>query len=265
MELKEKTFANEAGHWYLPDGTPYYTTIGSKGQERPVTLRDSRKVGAVPSVTGIIKLMASPGLQRWIQQQTILAALTLPKMDGESLDDYSDRVLKDSGEQAAKARDLGTEIHGSLERCYAGQSFDIGHQYHVRGAIDAIDNQFGKDIRWSSEKSFAHELGYGGKVDLHSIGKRIVCDFKTKDFGPDKLPEIYDEHAIQLAAYRVGLGIPDAKCAIVYVSTRNIGLTHVVELTEAELDRGWNMFRSLLDLWKYKNKYMLGTSHAHAT
>ena len=36
---------------------------------------------------------------------------------------------------------------------------------------------------------------------------------KTKEFGKDDKIDVYDEHLMQLAAYRVGLGMPFARCA----------------------------------------------------
>src|SRR5262249_48688686 len=71
---------------------------------------------------------------------------------------------------------------------------------------------------WVSEKSFAHPLGFGGKVDLHSPSSGIVVDFKTKDgdfteldsYGkPKKLA--WDQN-IQLAAYQVGLNLRSIMC-----------------------------------------------------
>jgi hypothetical protein len=257
-----ETMAAQSGHWYSRDGTPAYEIIGANGKQRPTTLRDARKLDLVPSVSGIIKMAAAPGLERWKIEQTLLAALTLPRIDGESLDDYANRVMKDSAEQGKKAMELGTFIHASLEKSYIGESFPGEHVEHCAGTHKAIADHFGQDILWSAEKSFCHELGYGGKCDLHHkdlgfaspIPEGVVIDFKTKDFGPDKIPDTWDEHALQLAAYREGFCMPSARCAIVYVSTTTPGLAVVKELPEDELDRGWRMFVALLTYWKAKNK-----------
>jgi len=103
-----------------------------------------------------------------------------------------------------------------------------------------------------AERSFAHPLGFGGKVDLS--GDDFVIDFKTTE---KPLTELltWDEHACQLWAYRFGLGIPDARCAIVYVSVSEPGLARLIEIPEAGLVRGGEMFRALLDFWKAKNKF----------
>ena len=87
-------------HWYLPDGTPYHEVVRADGNgTRAVTLRDARKVNALPSVTNILGILAKPALDAWKQEQAILAALTLPKRDDEPLDAFARRVVDDMGEQ----------------------------------------------------------------------------------------------------------------------------------------------------------------------
>lgn len=242
-------YAKEAGHWYDKDGNPCYTLIGKNGKERNTTLADARKLRLLPSVTTIIRCAAAPGLERWKQQQVLHAALTLPLIQGESEDAYLDRIMKDSQEQGKKAAERGTAIHGALER-----RDDTGHYAeHVRNAYGAIEREFGV-LKWESEKSFAHEWGFGGKVDLHSADAQgWVLDFKTTDKDIETV-KTWDEHHLQLAAYRRGLDLRSARCAIVYVSVD--GKAKVIELTQDELQRGWLMFHSLLNYWYYKSGLM---------
>jgi hypothetical protein len=58
---------------------------------------------------------------------------------------------------------------------------------------------------------------------------------------------------MQLAAYRVGLGIPLARCSNVFVSRSVAGLAVVKEWSEEDLNRGWMMFYNLLRFWQIKN------------
>jgi len=51
---------------------------------RNTTVKDAREHGLLPSVTTIIACHARPALEIWKQQNAILAALTLPRIDGES-------------------------------------------------------------------------------------------------------------------------------------------------------------------------------------
>ena len=242
-------YAKEAGHWYDKDGNPCYTLIGKNGKERNTTLADARKLRLLPSVTTIIRCAAAPGLERWKQQQVLHAALTLPLIPGESEDAYLDRIMKDSQEQGKKAAERGTAIHGALER-----RDDTGpYAEHVKAAYGAIEREFGV-LKWQAENSFAHEWGFGGKVDLHSADAQgWVLDFKTTDKDIETV-KTWDEHHLQLAAYRRGLDLRSARCAIVYVSVD--GKAKVIELTQDELQRGWLMFHSLLNYWYYKSGLM---------
>ncbi len=246
------TFASEAGHWYDQDGNPAYEVVAKNGELRPTTLRDARKLNLVPSVSGIIKMAAAPALENWKVDQGIMASLTLPRIEGEELEEFAKRVKLDSQEQAKKARELGSTIHGCIEGYLCERGYDSNYAEHVIGAVDALHGWCGvSDIR--PEKSFAHPLGYGGKCDVHKPD--FVADFKSKDFTQDNLPDVYENHAMQLAAYREGFNMLSARCAIIYVSTSVPGLTHLVELGEEELDRGWDMFVCLLRFWQLKNKY----------
>jgi hypothetical protein len=93
-------------------------------------------------------------------------------------------------------------------------------------------------------------------VDLHTTkDKGIVLDIKTKDFFEKDKVEAYDEHLMQLAAYRVGLGLPEAQCANVFVSRRVAGLTKMIEWTESDLQRGFRMFTNLLQFWQERNQH----------
>jgi len=247
--------AAESQHWYTKDGYPAYEVMSQKGTMRPTTLRDARKMGLVPSVTTIIRQAASPGLDAWKQQQVLHAALTLPLIQGESEEDYLDRIMKDSKETGRKASERGTALHAAIEGHYAGTEASGEYASHIEGVKTALDLQFG-DHQWIPEKSFATNLGFGGKLDLCGVGG--VIDIKSKEFGPDSLPKGYDEHLMQLASYRVGIGMPSARCANVFVSVTKPGLVHIVEWSEDDLQRGWKMFCGLLDFWYAKTGLQRG-------
>ena len=242
-------WAKESGHWYdSVTGEPRYTIIGKNGQERATTLRDARKHDYVPSVTTIMNCAAKFGLERWKAEQLLMAGLTLPKQDGETEAAWIARVWEDSKQQAIKAAERGTAIHAAVESFYRSGSYSDELLPWVNTVEKCVMETFGNQD-WISEKSFAHQLRYGGKVDLHSA--HAVIDFKTKD-GDVSEANTYDEHAMQLAAYRHGLGIPDAACGIVFIS-RDKPQAVVRVFGIEELDRGWKMFATLLDYWKAAN------------
>lgn len=252
MELKQK-MASEAGHWYSPKGEPAYTVIGKNGKERNTTLRDARELNLLPSVTTIMRVAAAPGLEKWKMQNLLLASLTLPKLEGEDLDTYADRVIKDAQEQSKAAMDLGTSIHGSLEKAYLGQDFPYEHIPHVDATMKAIAEHFGPQ-KWIAEASFASPLGFGGKTDLHA--PNIVIDFKTSAFDDADKKTGYDEHRMQLAAYAEGLRFDKTyRGANVFISTTVPGLVKIIEWKLEELQEGWDMFQCLLKFWQTKNNY----------
>jgi hypothetical protein len=251
MIVKEKQ--QDTGHWYTRQGMPAYTTIGKTG-ERPTTLRDARKEGLLPSTTTIINILDKAGLTNWKLQQVLLAALTLPREPNELEQDWLARVMKDSRETGYKAANRGTEIHGIIESW-----FEQVYMPEKPAYLDAIDstlkNAFG-DQTWLCEKSFAHPLGFGGRVDLVSKpingqGTGFVVDFKTKDTDLDKV-DVYFEHELQLSSYREGLNLPNARCAILFVNgtTNQVKL---VEIEEPQLQKSWECFQHLLRVYQIKN------------
>ena len=245
---------SESGHWYTKEGEPAYTTIGAKGQVRATTLRDAKKLGLLPSVTTILSVAAKPGLQNWLQQQAILAALTLPRNEGESDDDYISRVLSDSKAQGRDAAKRGTLIHGILESYFSGVLLEAIPQY-CQTVENTLKTAYG--VRnWIAEKSGAHELGFGGKVDLCTEGTKnilpVVLDFKNKECPLEKVIP-YDEHIMQLAAYRELLGMGNARCGIVFVNALT-GEVKLCEIEEEELERGLKCFFHLLRFYQIKSK-----------
>jgi hypothetical protein len=251
-DTAKTAYASEAGHWYGRDGSSQYEIVGKTGR-RNTTLRDARKLGLVPSVTTIIKCAAAPGLELWKANQLMMAALTLPKRDDESEAKWLERVVHDSKETGRNAADRGSLIHAAIQGHYEGKRIEPGMLAYCHGASESLAETFGADLPWVAEQSFAHPMGFGGKVDIHC--GIVVADFKTKEFDDPLKKMAYDEHAMQLAAYRVGLGFPKARCANVFCSVTKPGLAVVHEWPEEDLAKGWRMFCGLLQYWTAKSGY----------
>jgi len=184
----------------------------------------------------------------------MLASMTLPRAPDEAEDLYVQRVIKDSREHARAAAQRGTEVHTALESWYEGVMVADMMDYQM-GVGEEVRKLFGEP-KWISEKSFACELGFGGKLDLCTMdGDGIVIDFKTKEFTDPAKVEAYDEHVMQLAAYRLGLNLSKARCANVFVSVTEPGLVVTKEWSEDDLERGEEMFYHLLKYWQAKNKH----------
>lgn len=249
--------AAESVHWYRQDGAPQYTVPAKDGSERPTTLRDARKMGLVPSVTTILKVAAKPGLEQWKLEQMLLSALTLPKASDEPEKAYIARIVADSKETGKQAAEAGTRIHESVEQWFAGAR-NVEHKSIASAVEESLVQHFKVKPIWLVERSFSDPLGFGGKVDMHCFpdaSPPIVADLKTKDFGPEDKVDAYDEHLMQLSAYRYGLGIKTARCANVFVSRTHPGLIKIIEWPEEELTKGWEMFKCLLQFWKLKNNF----------
>jgi hypothetical protein len=246
--------AAESLHWYGRDGSPQYTVTAKNGNPRATTLADARKRSMVPSVTTIIKSAASPGLEAWKLNQMLLAALTLPRIDNEPEEEFVQRIVKDSKEHAKMAAERGSAVHSAIESMYSGVMHSE-YAEHQAGCYRAIELEYGI-TEFQPEKAFAHELGFGGKVDLFSReGNGVVLDVKSKEFSDPTKVQGFDEHMMQLAAYRMGLDLPDARCANVFVSVTVPGLVVVKEWSQEDLARGWLMFHSLLKYWQAKNQH----------
>lgn len=247
-----KTVDSDSGHWYAQDGSPAYRIKGKNGVERNTTLRDAKSLNLVPSVTTILGIIAKPGLNNWLQQQVLLAALTLPRVDGESEENWLQRVMSDAKSTGREAADRGTRMHGELEKYFDGGSYDA--PYYCSQVEKALDSHFGEHVLWESERSFAWG-GFGGKVDLSA--PNIVVDFKSKEGDLNKI-QIYESLPMQLAAYRVGLQMPSARCANVFFNEQ--GDVKIIEHNEQELEKSWKMFSSLFYYWKLKNNYEPSTT-----
>ena len=261
MIIKERQ--SEGGHWYDREGNPAYSVTAKNGQQRPTTLRDARSLDLCPSVSGIIGVAAKPGLDTWKQQQVLLAALTLPRKPDELEKDWLDRVMQDSKATGRIAADRGTAIHATIQAFFEGALIPEAMPM-CRPVEEAIKAHFGP-LLLLPELSFAHPLGYGGKADLIAKSRHdfdgVAIDIKTKETEDISKADIWPEHAMQLAAYRMGFNMPKARCANVFVGYKMVnGITQftgvkVVEHEPDDLDRSWLMFTKLLEFWQLKNNH----------
>ena len=244
------TAESNSGHWYTKTGEPAYTRIAKNGNVRNTTLADAKKEGLLPSVTTIINVLAKPGLDRWKQEQVLLASLTLPRLENEPEADWLKRVTEDSRATGQDAMSRGTAMHNVLE-AYFSQVYLPEYPDYTRRTEEALRNHFG-DQFWVCEQSFAHELGYAGKCDLSSA-EGIIVDFKTKESLENA--SVYPDHILQLSAYAHGLKMPMARCAICFVSETE---TQVHEIKQEDLQKHWEMFKCLLMYFRIKNSLSQG-------
>ena len=259
-----------ASHWYLPSGMPFHEVERADGKGlRPSTLRDARKVGAYPSVTNVLSVLAKPGLDAWKQEQAIMAALTLPRRDGEPEDEFARRVVADMGDQVMKAADLGTSLHAACE-VYA-QSKALPENTEIRALFDPVREWFDREVERIDrvESVVTHtEFGYAGTADLvallKSTGSWAVIDFKSQklrmDAKGEPKPIFYEVWPLQLEAYRQAI-IHSAKgkqpmdnVTVVIASTEPAPV--VAKVWPREEQGGyWKAFLNARNLWVWIKGY----------
>jgi hypothetical protein len=209
----------------------------------------------VASVTTILSILSKPQLITWRIKQAILASLTMPRPSGMDEDEWISAIVDDANRQGSEAADLGTKIHAQVQRAYEGELWSPEYEPYCVAVFDAIRKEFG-DKKWIAEKSFAHPLGFGGKVDLCSEDQMIVNDFKTTSLNGDKLKKSgYSEHLLQLAGYRLGLGFSGATLINTYISTSKPGDVFIKIYTEEESSHATLEWLALLEYWKLSKRF----------
>lgn len=258
----------ESSHWYRRDGTPCYgVECKSKpGEMRNTTLADARKMGLVPSVTTIDKMVANKGLERWKQEQLLLSALTTSRImvrdngiDRLEYDcEFVSRIVEDATAYTKQAADLGTEIHAAVEAYLSAAEYDNRHDAYVRSFRGAWEEFCEKNrvVMYWCEVPFACPLGFGGRIDLDVMCDDSIwrIDLKTGKTAPGKKFSGYRSWLRQLAAYAYGTNGADAKVANIVLSTSEPGRVEFIDWTE-ERDQGWLEFQAAFTLWKGENKF----------
>ncbi len=248
--------ASESGHYYFPDGRPCYTITGKNGKERTPYLKEAMVMHLVPGVTTITGQVRKYGLELYGKKQTAMSALTMPRKQGESDEDFVDRIITESAEHGKLAAERGTDFHASIEAGIQGLTVPVEHRTLVHNVMDAL-NQYGIDLsQGKAEHSFACKLGFGGKIDWHTDD--IVLDFKTKDKVKDVRQLAWPEHCQQLSAYDVGLSYPDwsknRRLVNVFVGITDEEV-RIHEWTQADSQQGWQAFKALLSFWQITKNY----------
>lgn len=251
-------------HWYKPDGTPCYELPKKDGSGmKTPTLADAKKLGLLPSVTTILKILAKPELQAWIVEQAVLSVLTTPRKPGETDDVFVQRVLHDEkiqDQEAQVARDRGVELHAALEDYFQGREIAADLRPWIMPAAEVL-RTYGEPV--TTEKILVGP-GYAGKTDLIIKAPEAwwIWDFKTAK----KLPEkgAWKEHVLQCAAYAKAfddmsldggrdLSVP-TRTGNVYISTTEQGTFTICE--HGPWEPASAAFDHLVSYWQFANSYI---------
>jgi hypothetical protein len=235
-----------------------HTVPSLKGDPRPTTVRDARKLGLIPSVTNIIGVIAKPELTSWLQEQAVLAALTLPRIAGESEDAFAKRVVSDSLTTRDGAADFGTAFHHGAER--VAQTLEVDPAHPAAEWLRLYREWFqANSVRlfWTEKALVNLKLGYAGTADLlieHQAHGLTLVDLKTQGVKAGANPAAYKSWCYQLAAYRRALGLP-VRCLNLIINSKEASAPVEHLWTEEELERGMLAFESARGLWVIEKGY----------
>ena len=235
-----------------------HSVPSAKGEPRPTTLRDARKLNLVPSVTNILGVIAKPELTAWLQEQAVMAALTLPRIAGETDDAFAKRVVTDSLTTRDGAADFGTAFHHGAER--VAHTLEVDRADLLSAWLNRYRDWFQANAlttRWTEKVLVHQEWGYAGTADLlieHAAHGLTLVDFKTTKLKAGVKFSPYKTWCYQLAAYRRALGEP-VKCMNLVINSvePSVPIEHL--WSESEMQRGWTAFEAARRLWSIEKNY----------
>jgi len=253
-----RLFSPDSAHWYQRDGTALHSVPAANGELRRTTLRDARKLGLVPSVTNILGVIAKPELTLWLQEQAVLAALTLPRLPGESEDAFALRVVRDSGTMRDSAAEFGTAFHEGAETVAA--TLEVDAKDPQAPWLSLYRDWYQENIEqlvWTERTLVCAEVGFAGTADLlveHQQHGLTLVDYKTQGVKPGYKARAYGSWGQQLAAYRRAIGKPMA-CMNVIVNSAEPSAPIEHLWSEEELRAGLESFEAALVIWRNEKSY----------
>jgi hypothetical protein len=250
----------DSSHWYSPEGKPVYEIKCSTTEGyRSVRKTDVEKLHLYPSITTILNLYPKPDLSRWKINKHIDSALTLPKIEGESLDDFKKRIFEDAGQESKNATTLGTDLHNYAEYLTSGRQHEPFQRLQLFPDIQEGFYQWHKKQKYQGiceEIMVNHRLKLAGKIDFNGEfnGKRVVLDYKTKKTKKGIKIEPYETYGIQLAGYELLSISPYEKHIIVVVSTTEPGRIETIEYSKEDIKK----YKQLVRLFRHCFKIIEG-------
>ena len=265
-------------HWYTKNGQAMHRVPGKTVAWRDTTIADARIMGLLPSVSGITKMWANPGLDRWKQDITIESALKFAiqsaygEMDEDKL--YAE-IRAESNKVAGAAADLGVKIHAAIESAlrfeqWENQSVELADgklvelKELVGPALDKLE-ELGIKIVETEKVVTSLYHGYAGQMDVSYVNGDVagVLDFKSTKTKPTKKIDVRQGQSMQIAAYHHACWSskdkphfqPNHQGINLYISTTEIGRIDVVKYDAAELAKQWEGFLACLTLWRLQNNY----------
>lgn len=261
-------------HFYTLEGqlVDLVPNASKPGEYRDTTISDARKQGLYPSVTTVIQILNKPMVNIWRVEQGVKAALANPITREEMYDPegylaYIKRMVQLSEEYVKHAQEMGTNVHYGISQLLKGNKLDLMTMPRIEAqlSVNVVDWLFVNNyVMDESEKTFVNKKnGSAGTIDWRGWhnGRRTFIDFKTREWEEGKKCEFYDEEAIQLAGYAVGVEEEDADRVSLVINRRLGGGIEAKNWSEptkrdATPNLTWNgRWKSLLEFYKHKNSY----------
>ena len=252
-------------HFYDENGESKHTVVGkTTGKPRPSTIKDAKAHGWYPSVTTILDILAKKSLEQWKESQVALAARRLLAEGTKVHFNTEDKsfvgiVREEAFKQVDDAADLGTGVHEALEKGLQFKPYELKYEIYVQAVkqlLDSLQVRIGKhELRLVNK-----EFGFAGTTDgtfVSPAGYGII-DFKTCKTKPDTPVEPRDSWPSQIAAYHAThyKEIPSSYMPIaglsVAISTTEIGRVEAIWWSPAQLEKEWNIFYHLTEIYRLK-------------
>ena len=254
--------SSEASHWYDAQGRARHSVPNKSkpGTMRNTTLRDARKENLRPSVTNVLgSVLANKQLQDWKMTQVLMAALTLPRLDNETLDDFAARAVKDAQEHVENAANFGTTLHRYIESyLVSGASMaDAECQPYMDRVIEWMTNNVEECLYAEGTvvgNGYAGTVDFVGRIKGRGLG---ILDFKTRKRSKwsGKI-EAYEKDCSQLAAYRDAMPELDIQFVANLLINSEAPETPVLHVWgEDERIRCGKIFNHALDIWCLQRNY----------
>ena len=267
--------SNESGHWYTREGKAMHQVAKANGEMRDTTLADARKFDLLPSVSAFLRVRNNPGLQNYIEDSMLRAAFNCPPSGGEEYAAWKVAIKNMADAPAKTARDLGTTVHGAIEKYYSEPllytPYDIlvddkavSCDEFVKPVAEVISG-LGLEVMHSESIVVNNAHGYAGTADIifktpDSYG---VLDFKTCKTEEGKRKKPYNDHGMQIAAYVAAVWGGDFDYPIgpkcrgynLYISTNEIGRVDVHEWSAEDLQSKWLSFVNHIEMWIMEKNY----------
>ena len=280
-----KSFLTNSADWYRRDGAPVSAIWPAEGSLRfakmqPVTLRDAREQGLLPSVDNVLSVIAQPELESWKQERAVIEGLGMPRLPGEHGEAFAKRVVAVAETVWNGAADFSADFHIGAACVAHGVRVGPPHPAaewlrHYRDWLKANCVR----LLGTERVLVNEEVGYAGTADLlmeHRVHGLTLVDLKTQHVRGNSGPGTYRSWGYELAAYRAAFAKASASaplrrdgparqagatggkpvtCMNLILNSREPHPPVEAPLSEEHLGRGWSAFEAAHRLWVMEKSY----------